>query len=202
MHERAGTTIAGLSAVDVAAAVAYRLSHGLEEVIWRSSWSESALAYRRRVGVDGPVRMGVVIQGLVAADVAGVLFTRNPISGSDELVIEASWGLGEVVVQGLVVPDFYRVTRTGEVVERRSGAKRVALRRLAGGGTRAEPVEPALVEQLCLADSQLQALAQIALRCSEVFGEGPHDIDWAFDAGALYLLQRRPISATKTPPGR
>jgi pyruvate,water dikinase len=170
------------------------------EAVWRSAWSESALAYRRRIGVEGPVRIGVVVQRLVAADVAGVLFTRNPMTGADELVIEASWGLGETVVQGLVIPDLYRVSRTGEVLERRSGVKRVALRRLAGGGTRAQPVEPGLVERLCLSDSELRALSQVALRCAEVFGRGPHDIEWAFAAGAPYLLQRRPIAATKKQP--
>lgn len=170
------------------------------EAVWRSAWSKSALAYRRRVGVVGPVRVGVVVQKLVAAEVAGVLFTRNPITGADELVIEASWGLGEAVVQGLVVPDLYRVARTGEVIERRSGAKTVALRRLADGGTRAEPIEPGLVEQLCLAESHLSALSQIALGCAKVFGQGPHDIEWAFEADAPYLLQRRPITATKQHP--
>jgi pyruvate,water dikinase len=167
------------------------------EAVWRSAWSESALAYRRRIGVEGPVRVGVVVQRLVAADVAGVLFTRNPITGSDELVIEASWGLGEAVVQGLVIPDLYRVSRTGEVIERRLGAKTVALRRLTSGGTRAEPVEASLAACLCLADSHLGALTQVALRCADVFGPGPQDIEWAFDADAPYLLQRRPIAATK-----
>lgn len=167
------------------------------EAVWRSAWSESALAYRRRVGAEGPVRMGVVVQRLVAADVAGVLFTRNPITGSDELVIEASWGLGETVVQGLVVPDLYRVARTGQVVERRPGHKKVAVRRLADGGTRTEPVDPELVGRLCLTDTHLQALSEVALCCDEVFGPGPHDIEWAFDAGAPYLLQRRPIAAPR-----
>jgi pyruvate,water dikinase len=170
------------------------------EAVWRSGRSESVLAYRRRVGVEGPVRMGVVVQQLVAANVAGVLFTRNPVTGADEYVIEASWGLGEAVVQGLVVPDCYRVARTGEVIERRPGAKKVALRRQANGGTRTEPVEPELVELLCLDDTHLWALSQVALCCDEVFGPGPHDIEWAFDAGAPYLLQRRPIAATKQRP--
>jgi pyruvate,water dikinase len=170
------------------------------EAVWRSAWSESALAYRRRVGMEGPIRIGVVIQRLVPAEVAGVLFTRNPITGADELVIEASWGLGETVVQGLVVPDLYRVARGGEAIERRPGHKKVAVRRLADGGTCTEAVETALVKRLCLADAQLQALSQVALRCDEVFGPGPHDIEWAFDAGMPYLLQRRPITATKQQP--
>ena len=165
--------------------------------VWHSAWSESALGYRRRVGMAGPVRMGVVVQRLVPADVAGVLFTCNPITGADELVIEASWGLGEAVVQGLVVPDFYRVARTGEVIERRPGAKTVVWRRRAGGGTRTEQVERGLVAELCLDDSHLGALSQVALRCTDVFGPGPHDIEFAFDADTPYLLQRRPIAAMK-----
>jgi pyruvate, water dikinase len=164
------------------------------EAVWRSAWSQSALAYRQRVGADGPVRVGVVIQRLVAADVAGVLFTRNPVSGADELVVEASWGLGEAVVQGLVIPDFYRVARTGEVIARRPGSKEVILRLLSDGGTGREPIEPALVAKLCLADGQLQALRELAAGCDTVFGPGPHDIEWAFESGAIYLLQRRPVT--------
>lgn len=164
--------------------------------VWRSASSQSALAYRRRVGAEGQVRMGVVVQRLVAADVAGVLFTCNPVTGADELVIEASWGLGEAIVQGLVVPDLYRVARTGEVRVRRAGSKEVAVRLLTDGDTGHEPVEPELVEKLCLADTELRALFELASRCEEVFGPGPHDIEWAFEAGALYLLQRRPVTGS------
>ena len=166
------------------------------EAIWRSAWSQSALAYRRRAGVEGPVRMGVVVQRLVAADVAGVLFTHNPVTGVDELVIEASWGLGEAIVQGTVIPDLYRVARTGEVIARRPGSKEVAVRLLIDGDTGREPVEPELVEKLCLADTELRALFELASRCEEVFGPGPHDIEWAFEADALYLLQRRPVTGS------
>jgi pyruvate,water dikinase len=166
------------------------------EAVWRSASSQSALAYRRRVGAEGPVRMGVVVQQLVAADVAGVLFTRDPVTSADELVIEASWGLGEAIVQGLVVPDLYRVARTGEVLARRGGSKEMAVRLLPHGDTAREPVEPELVEKLCLADAELRALFELAARCDDVFGSGPHDIEWAFEAGALYLLQRRPVTGS------
>jgi pyruvate,water dikinase len=165
--------------------------------VGRSAWSESARAYRHRVGAAGPIRIGVIIQRLVAAEVAGVLFTRNPITGADELVIEASWGLGEVVVQGLVVPDLYRIGRTGKVIYSRAGVKKVAVRRLANGGTHTEPVEPEMVGRMCLADSHLRALSEIARRCDDVFGPVPHDIEWAFNADAPFLLQRRPIAASR-----
>jgi pyruvate,water dikinase len=164
--------------------------------VWRSASSQSALAYRRRVGAEGDVRMGVVVQKLVAADVAGVLFTSNPVTGADELVVEASWGLGEAIVQGLVVPDLYRVARTGDVLARRGGSKEIAVRLLTDGDTAREPVEPEFVEKLCLADTELRALFELAARCDDVFGSGPHDIEWALEAGSLYLLQRRPVTGS------
>jgi pyruvate,water dikinase len=164
--------------------------------VWRSAWSESALAYRRRVGAEGPVRMGVVVQKLVVADVAGVLFTTNPVTGADELVVEASWGLGEAVVQGLVVPDLYRVARSGEVLARTPGSRGIVVRRLPDGDTQNERVAPELVEALCLADSKLRVLFELATRCDETFGLGPHDIEWAFEADTPYLLQRRPITGS------
>jgi pyruvate,water dikinase len=162
--------------------------------VWDSARSESALGYRRRVGAEGPVRIGVVVQRLVDADVAGVLFSRNPMTGADELVIEASWGLGEAIVQGLVIPDFFRVDRSGAVVERRAGSKHIAIRRNAGGDTKREPVAPELIERLCLADAELDALCGLVSRCDEVFEAGPHDIEWAFESGTLALLQRRPVT--------
>lgn len=167
------------------------------EAVWRSAWSESALAYRRRVGAEGQVCIGAVVQQLVAADVAGVLFTHNPVTGADELVVEASWGLGEAIVQGLVIPDRYRIGRGGDMLEQTAGSKEVAVRLQADGDTRHEPVEAELVEELCLAVAELRALHELAARCDDVFGSGPHDIEWAFEAGALYLLQRRPVTGSR-----
>jgi len=166
------------------------------QAVWQSARSESALAYRRRVGADAPVQIGTVIQELVAADVAGVLFTRNPVTGADELVIEASWGLGEAIVQGLVIPDLYRVARDGDVLQGTAGSKQEAVRLLRDGDTTREPVQPELVEKLCLGRAELRALFELAIRCEEIFGPGPHDIEWAFEGAALYLLQRRPVTSS------
>ena len=102
------------SAADGVAAVA---------AIWRSAHSDSALAYRRRLGLTDSPRIAVVVQQLVDADCAGVLFTRNPLDGADELVVEAAWGLGEAVVAGLVTPDRFRVARDGTVLERVAGTR-------------------------------------------------------------------------------
>ena len=86
--------------------------------VWWSANSDSAITYRKRLGVFARPSVGVVVQSLLQPDTAGVMFTRNPITGADERMIEASWGLGEAVVSGRVIPDSFRVARSGEVLER------------------------------------------------------------------------------------
>jgi len=134
-----------------------------------------------------------VIQSLLDPDVAGVMFTENPVTGADERVVEASWGLGEAVVAGLVIPDTFRIDRGGEVLERTPGLKRIAIRSLPTGGTVQEDVAPERAEQLALDDGQLQELNRLALRCEAVYGKG-RDIEWAFAGGTLYLLQCRAVT--------
>lgn len=161
--------------------------------VWASGRSEAALAYRRRMGVDGEPEVAVVLQRMVEPTAAGVLFTRNPMTAADERVIEATWGLGEAVVAGLVTPDHFRLLRSGEVLERRAGEKDVAIRRAPGGGTREEPVDPSDVHRLCLDDAHLVALSELAARCELVFG-GPQDLEWARIGDRLVLLQSRAVT--------
>ena len=161
--------------------------------IWWSANSDSAITYRQRVGLFTRPSIGVVVQALLNPEVAGVMFTRNPVTGADERLIEASWGLGEVVVAGRVIPDMYRVDRSGQVLERTAGLKKVAIRSLADGGTTEEPVPADLQERLCLDDAQLVGLSLLASRCEEVYGPG-RDIEWAIADGELYLLQCRAVT--------
>ena len=139
--------------------------------IWWSANSDSAITYRQRVGLFARPSVGVVVQSLLDPDVAGVMFTQNPINGADERLIEASWGLGEVVVAGRVIPDTFRIDRAGAVLERTPGVKKIAIRAAADGGTFEETVAPERVEQLCLDDdqlAQLNALAgEAATRCTD-----------------------------------
>jgi pyruvate,water dikinase len=158
-----------------------------------SAHTEAALAYRSKKGITAPVRIAAVVQKLVDPDCAGVLFTRNPVTGAHEHVIEAAWGLGETVVAGLVTPDHCRVSRDGRVLEARAGEKDLAVRRAPGGGTVEEEVEQALVHARCLDDAWLGRLADLATRCEEHFGE-QLDLEWARVDGELLLLQSRPIS--------
>jgi pyruvate,water dikinase len=161
--------------------------------IWWSANSDSAITYRQRVGLFRRPSVGVVVQSLLDPTVAGVMFTQNPINGADERMIEASWGLGEAVVAGQVIPDSFRIARTGEILERRAGLKKVAICPLSDGGTFEKPVAPDLVEKLCLTDQDLGELHELATRCEEVYGRG-RDIEWAIADGDLYLLQCRAIT--------
>jgi pyruvate phosphate dikinase-like enzyme/cyclic nucleotide-binding protein len=121
------------------------------------------------------------------------MFTQNPINGTDEQLIEASWGLGEVVVAGRVIPDTFRIDRAGTVLERTAGFKKIAIRAAADGGTFEEKVAPERVEQLCLDDDQLAQLHALADKCDEVYGPA-RDIEWAFEDEQLYLLQCRAVT--------
>jgi len=161
--------------------------------IQASALAPSALAYRARLGISATPRMAVVVQRLVEADSAGVMFTCDPLSGDDALVIEASWGLGEAVVAGLVSPDRFRLARDGSLIEEVAGVKDVALVAATGGGTEEVAIEPSKAAQVCLRPDQLLALASLADACDRAW-PGPHDIEWGFSADELFLLQRRPIT--------
>jgi len=178
---------------------------GAVREVWWSANADSAITYRQRVGLFTRPSVGVVVQTLLDPTVAGVMFTENPITNADERLIEASWGLGEAVVAGLVIPDHFRLDRAGQVLERKVGRKRMAIRALPNGGTFEQPVPPSQVGQLCLEDAQLAALGELALQCEKVYGPR-RDIEWAFQDGTLYLLQCRAITTGKAsggapPPG-
>ena len=162
--------------------------------VWESGRSEAVMMYRRHFGVEGEPQIGVVVQQLVMPDTAGVMFTRHPLTGADERVIDASWGIGEAVVGSLVAPDHYRLSRDGEVLERTPGRKDKRLRILPDGGTVEEPVDEDQIRALCLGEQELGALHDLALSCEAVY-EGAHDIEWAIESGSIYLLQRRPVTA-------
>ncbi len=100
------------------------------------------------------------------------------------------------MVASLVVPDHFRLDRSGQVLERKAGRKRIAIRSLPNGGTFEQPVAPLQVSQLCLDDAQLAALGQLALQCEQVYGPR-RDIEWAFQDGRLYLLQCRAVTTGK-----
>lgn len=191
-EDAAGASFAG----QYATVLGVRSEAGLHDAlaaVLDSARTEAAIGYRCKLGLDPHARMGVVIQKLIRSDVAGVLFTRNPIDGADERVIEASWGLGEAVVQGLVVPDHFRVARGGALIELTAGEKDTAIYWADAGGTQEREVEAAKVTAPCLSQAQLKRLDALATRCEQAFGLG-QDLEFAFEGDALFLLQRRAIT--------
>jgi phosphohistidine swiveling domain-containing protein len=175
---------------------------GIEAVLdairrcWASLWTARAVSYRANNGIDHrAVRLAVVVQQMIEARVAGVLFTANPLTGHRrQAVIDANPGLGEAVVSGAVNPDHFVVnTASGKILERRLGDKRVVIRSTPGGGTRR--VETAQAQStFCLTDEQVRELARLGARVEAHYGP-PQDTEWAIDAaGKLWLTQARPIT--------
>ena len=161
-----------------------------------SLWTDRATQYRSSLGiVPGSVRLAVVVQRMVEAEVAGVLFTANPLTGKRrEAVIDANPGLGEAVVSGATNPDHFVVqTTTGKIVELRLGDKQVIVRAAPGGGTEVVKQSEAQA-RASLSDEQVRHLAALGAQVEAHFGE-PQDIEWAIDASdQIALLQARPIT--------
>ncbi|MFT3942251.1 MAG: PEP/pyruvate-binding domain-containing protein [Ancrocorticia sp.] len=187
---------------------------------WASLWSDRAVAYRSEQGVaTAGLALAVVVQEMVAPDVSGVLFTRNPVTGDgSKILVSASYGLGESVVSALVTPDTFEIARGSRTVTQREiGTKetRIDAAPPGGSGTTSDPGTPsdpvstagaigtsgtvttevshADRERPCLTDAQLLQLLELGDRVEKHYGSG-QDIEWAFVGEELYLLQVRPIT--------
>jgi pyruvate,water dikinase len=165
--------------------------------VWESARSASALAYREKRGIAGPPSIAVVVQQLIEPMAAGVLFTRDPITGADERWIEAAWGLGEAVVAGLVSPDRYRLDRGGRLLEQVVGRKDIKVWFDDTHGTVEVAVRDDLHEAPCLTEQHLTELHALADRCCSVWGDSL-DLEWAVTPdNTVYLLQSRPITTLR-----
>jgi rifampicin phosphotransferase len=161
---------------------------------WASLFTERAVTYRLRNGVDHrKVRMAVVVQRMVFPDAAGILFTADPVSGNRKVAsVDAGFGLGEALVSGLVNPDVYKV-RDGEVLARALGTKRVAIQASPAGGTQEAAIEAERQEQLVLTDAQAVRLVHLGRRIEAHFGR-PQDIEWCLAGDDFAIVQSRPIT--------
>ena len=167
---------------------------------WVSLYSPPAISYRAHLGhSEGPPAMGVTVQLMVDAEVSGVMFTCNPVSGDPSMVaVNASWGLGLAVVGGEVTPDDYLVSKvTGEVVREHVHSKHVEyVPDPSGGGAVRVDVPPERSERACLDRSALARLVEVGKRVERHFGSH-QDIEWAFARNsieALFVVQARPVT--------
>jgi rifampicin phosphotransferase len=160
---------------------------------WSSLWTARAMGYRARNGISPEgLSIAVVVQEMVPSEASGVLFTANPLTGKrDEMVIDATLGLGEALVSGQVEPDQYVVGGGGEILGKTLGSKALAIHGRDGGGTVTQAQDAA--GRQALPDEAIRALARMGRRVAETFG-APQDVEWASVDGRLSLLQSRPIT--------
>jgi pyruvate,water dikinase len=168
---------------------------------WASMWTARATAYRKRGGFDhSTARIAVVVQQMIPSEVAGVMFTANPLNlRTDEIVLNASWGLGEGVVSGILTPDTFVVAIDDLAIRQQSlGDKALqVVRAVSGVGTETRDTPHALRDIACLATDKVRELAALGREVMEYYDGLPQDIEWAYAGGALYVLQARPITGVE-----
>jgi rifampicin phosphotransferase len=173
---------------------------GKEEVLkhiskcWASLFTNRAVTYRIQNGFDHrKVYLSVVVQKMVFPQVAGIMFTADPVNGNRKVVsIDASFGLGEAVVAGLVNADVYKV-RGGEVIDKKIFTKKLAVYALQNGGTKEQEINPAQQNTQALTDAQMLELEGIGRKIETHFGR-PQDIEWCLVDDSFYIVQSRPIT--------
>jgi rifampicin phosphotransferase len=164
---------------------------------WASMWTGRALSYRNTNGFDHlEASLAVVVQIMVEAETAGVMFTANPLKErTDEILINASWGLGESVVSGMVSPDEYLLDKRDLAMKRsRLGSKESLIKRKPGGGTVHEETPLASQQAFCLNGGALTRLGEMGKHIEQHYQGMPQDIEWAIADGKVYLLQSRPVT--------
>lgn len=192
-EDLADASFAGQYATVLGVCGAERLLQAME-TCWRSADSAASSAYRTARAAEQPVEMAVLIQELVPADAAGVMFTMHPVTDRvDRVVINSNFGVGDSVVSGHAEPDtFVLDKRTGVQLEAQAGTKRVYSRPDAEG-VREVPLEAARQQRLSLDAGQLAQLVEAARRL-EAHYDAPMDCEWAFVGDTLYMLQARPVT--------
>ncbi len=161
---------------------------------WASLFTERAVTYRLQNGFDHrKVQLGVVVQQMVFPEVSGILFTADPVTSNRKVLsIDASFGLGEALVSGLVNADNYKV-RDGKVIDKKISTKKLAIYALKEGGTQEQEIEPPRQNRPALADAQILQLAGIGRNIEVHFG-CPQDIEWCLADETFYIVQSRPIT--------
>ena len=161
---------------------------------WASLFTERAVIYRLQNGFDHrKVYLAVVVQQMIFPQAAGILFTADPVTSNRKVLsIDASFGLGEALVAGLVNADSYKV-RDGKVIDKKISTKRLAIYAVKDGGTKAQEIEPEQQNRQALTDEQILQLARMGRTIEEHFGR-PQDIEWCLVDNTFYMVQSRPIT--------
>lgn len=162
---------------------------------WASLFTDRAIAYRSKNGYEHEkVALSVVVQPMVFPEVSGIMFTADPVNGNRKIIsIDASFGLGEALVSGLVSPDLYKV-KNEQIQSKKIGDKKIALYSHPEGGIIQQEISKERTEKPALTDEQILTLAKLGKEIEKHF-QGPQDIEWALMDGQFYILQSRPITS-------
>jgi len=179
---------------------------GIDEIVrhikkcWASLWSSQAISYRISMGFEHlKVDLAVVVQVMIDAEAAGVMFTANPVNGRrDEILISAGYGLGESIVSGMITPDTFILSKSGSVKEQVLGSKEIRIL-LSKNGTVLEEVPMKKRKEFCLGNREFRQLTDLAKAVEQHYG-CPMDTEWALSQGEIYMLQARPITTELSNP--
>jgi pyruvate,water dikinase len=161
---------------------------------WASLFTDRAVIYRLQNGFDHrKVHLSVVVQQMVFPQAAGILFTADPVTSNRKVLsIDASFGLGEAMVSGLVNADIYKVCN-GKLIDKKISTKKLAIYALKDGGTKEQEIEPERQNEQTLTDEQILQLERMGRKIEEHFGH-PQDIEWCLVDDTFYIVQSRPIT--------
>ncbi|MGE0788729.1 MAG: PEP/pyruvate-binding domain-containing protein [Sandaracinaceae bacterium] len=202
-EDQEAASAAGLHRTELGVSSREALLEAVREC-WLSILTPGAMTYLRALSnrTEG-VGIGIVVQAMVPSEVAGAMFTVNPLTGeTGELIVNAAYGLGSAVMDGKVSPDTFRVDKTTRWVrDRVIGDKAIALSWSPSGGVVSEDVDPERRARACLPDDLLDALVRWGIKVEEQWGDA-RDIEWAIVGRTIFLLQARPVTALARPPRR
>jgi pyruvate, water dikinase len=198
LEDMEGASFAGLQDTYLNVTGVDHILEGIRKC-WGSLYTPRVLVYRQKKGFEhSPVKLAVLIQKMVDATVSGILFTRDPNTGENHMIVEAGWGLGELIVGGEVTPDHYVIDgATQKVVHKQISEQRVRLIRDEAGGNRREQVPADERSAQKLTDHRLSRLVSLA-RLIESHYRRPMDVEWCGDRDALYIVQARPVTTIPT----
>jgi len=164
--------------------------------VFASIFTARSVYYRKKKGFDDFVGISAIVQKMINSDKSGVIFSKNPITGSEEILIEAVFGQGEGIVSGKIKPDQHTVKRDFEVTSEKISDKKLAIIRTAGGQTKTVQLTPEKSNQRVLKTFELKQLAEYAIKLEDHYKK-PQDIEFAIENGEIFILQTRPVTTIK-----
>lgn len=164
--------------------------------VFASIFTARSIFYRKKKGFDGLVGIAAVVQKMINSDKSGVMFSKNPVNGKEDILLEAVFGQGEGIVSGKIKPDQYTVSRDLEIIDEKTADKKIAIVRNASGQTKTVNLDAEKSKQRVLKTYEIKALAEFALKLEKHYDK-PQDIEFAIENEDIFILQTRPITTIK-----